>query len=82
MTEFKFIPSKHVPFRDEQALERVRNSKRQDIDRHPSPDFQIRVVKDEDFMFMWIADMYSRIKMASDEGRRCVMLMANPWPAM
>ena len=80
MTAFKFRPSKYVPFRDEQVLDRVRNIKRMDIDKHPNPDFRIRVVKDEDLVFMWVADMYSRIKRASDEGRRCVMLMPNPWP--
>ncbi len=80
MTEFKFSPSKCVPFRDVEVLERVRKITRQDIDKHPNPDFRIQVIKDEDLVFMWVADMYSRIKMASDEGRRCVMLMPNPWP--
>ena len=80
MTEFKFSPSKCVPFRDEQVLERVRKIMRQDIDKHPNPNFRIQVIKDEDLVFMWVADMYARIKTASDEGRRCVMLMPNPWP--
>jgi glucosamine-6-phosphate deaminase len=80
MADFKFSPSKCVPFRDEQVLERVRKITRHDIDKHPNPDFRIRVIKDEDLVFMWVADMYARIKLAADEGRRCVMLMPNPWP--
>lgn len=79
-TTFSYKPSPCVPFRDEQALEKARRITRQDIDKHPNPDFRIQVVKDEDLVFMWIADMYSRIKLAADEGRRCVMLMPNPWP--
>lgn len=79
-TTFSYKPSPCVPFRDEQALEKARRITRQDIDKHPNPDFKIQVVKDEDLVFMWIADMYSRIKLAADEGRRCVMLMPNPWP--
>lgn len=80
MSEFKYEPSHHVPFRDTEVLERCRRITRAQIDQHPNPGFHIRVIKDEDLVFMWIADIYSRIKRASDEGRRCVMLMPNPWP--
>lgn len=77
---FNYDPSPCVPFKDKQAIERARKIKRADIDKHPNPDFQIRVVKDDDLVFMWVADMYGRIKLAADEGKRCVMLMPNPWP--
>lgn len=80
MPSFTFSPSAHVPFRDVAAIERARRIGRTEIDKHPNPDFKIRVVKDEDLVFMWIADMYARIKLAADAGRRCVMLMPNPWP--
>ena len=69
---FDFIPSEFVPFRDKVEIERCRAIKREDIDKHSNPDFRIRVVKETEIPFMWITDVYSRIKMASEEGRRCV----------
>ncbi len=80
MSGFTYEPSHHVPFRDTEAIERCRRITRDQIDQHPNPDFKIRVIKDEDLVFMWVADMYTRIKQAAEEGRRCVMLMPNPWP--
>jgi len=81
MSEFKFTPSKWVPFRDAEVLERVRKIKREDIEKHPNPDFKIKVVPDDYLEFIWITDMFQRIKEASDEGRRIVMILPNPAPA-
>jgi len=78
MAKFDFEPSAYVPFRDKQALERVRNIKRQDIEKHPNPDFRIRVVEDSMVGFIWVADMFHRIKQAADEGRTCVLITPNP----
>ena len=80
MSEFKFAPSKWVPFRDIQVLERIRKIKREEITKHPNPDFRIRVLPDHDIEFMWLADMFHRIKTASDEGRRLVMILPQPYP--
>jgi glucosamine-6-phosphate deaminase len=79
---FQYSPSKHVHYRDQDDIERCRAIKRQDIEKHSNPDFRIRVVKDADFGFMWLTDMYSRIKNASEEGRSCVMMMPNPCPVL
>ncbi|MCL5987029.1 MAG: hypothetical protein M1371_10800 [Actinobacteria bacterium] len=80
MNEFDYNPSKWVPFRDKEVLERVRNIKREDITRHPNPDFKIVVVKDSEIEFIWITDMFYRIKTASDEGKRLVMITPQPAP--
>jgi glucosamine-6-phosphate deaminase len=80
MTEFSYQPSHWVPFRDMEALERVRNIKREDITRHPNPDFKIRVVKDSDIDFIWVTDMFYRIKTAVEEGRKVVLILPNPCP--
>lgn len=45
MSGFNYSPSKYVPFRDMEVLERVRKIKREDIDKHPNPDFKIMVKK-------------------------------------
>ena len=80
MNPFHYQPATCVPFQDMGAIERCRDIRRTDIEKHPNPDFRIRVVADDDMIHLWLADMFSRIKLAADEGRRCVMMMPNPWP--
>ena len=79
MSEFRFEPSKWVPFRDTEVLERIRKIKREDITKHPNPDFRIQVFPDGEIEFMWLTDMFHRIKTASDEGRRLVMILPQPY---
>ena len=80
MSTFEYAPSLHVPFRDVEAIRRCRAIKRADIEQHPNPDFRIRVVPDGDMTFLWLGDMYARLKATREEGRPCVMLLPNPWP--
>jgi len=81
MSNFEYSPSKWVPFRDKKVLERVRSIKREDITKHPNPDFNIQVVKDSDVEFIWVTDMFQRIKLASENGQRLVMILPNPCPS-
>lgn len=78
--EFTFAPADFIPFRDTKAIARARKIKRADITRHKNPDFRISVVPDADLEFLWITDMFFRIKTAMDAGRQYVMIMPNPWP--
>ena len=80
MSEFRYQPSQWVPFRDREVVERCRRIQREDIDKHSNPDFQIRVIPDEDLVFIWLGDMFARIKESAEAGRPCVMLLPNPWP--
>jgi glucosamine-6-phosphate deaminase len=80
MSQFDYEPSLHVPFRDRAAIARCRAIKRGEIEKHPNPDFRIKVVPDADFVHIWLGDMFARIMEARDAGRPCVMLMPNPWP--
>ncbi len=77
---FSFDPSPCVPFRDMDAVKRCRAIKREDIEKHPNPDFKIQVVPDEDFVHIWLGDMFWRMHEAREAGKPCVMLMPNPWP--
>ena len=79
-TAFKYSPSDCVPFRNVAEIERCRAIKREDLEKHPNPEFRIQVVHEVDLASMWIADMFARIKQASENGNRCVMLMPNPCP--
>ena len=81
MDTFTFAPAPCVPFRDMDVIERVRKIKRAEIAKHWNPEFRIQVVPDADVEFLWIADMFHRIKTAADEGRRLVMIAPNPWPS-
>jgi glucosamine-6-phosphate deaminase len=80
MTTFEYSPSHWVPFRDKEVLERVRRIKREDIAKHPNPDFRIIVVKDSAIEFIWVSDMFHRIKTAMDVGRQLVLILPNPCP--
>ena len=80
MSKFNYQPAAFIPFRDSAEIARCRAIKRSEIEKHANPDFQIRVVPDEDFVHIWLGDMFARMKETGDAGRPCVMLMPNPWP--
>ncbi len=80
MTKFTYQPSRSIPFRDLATIELCRKIKRSQIEKHPNPDFRIRVVKDDDVAFLWFGDIVGRIIRARDEGRQLVMILPNPWP--
>lgn len=80
MNVFEYSPSHWVPFRDKKIIEKVRNIKREDIEKHSNPDFQIKVIPDADVEFRWVTDMFSRIKQADETGEKLVMILPNPCP--
>jgi glucosamine-6-phosphate deaminase len=77
---FEYEPAAFVPFRDRAVLARVRAIKREDIATHWNPDYRIRVVPDADVEFLWLNDMFHRIKTAMEREQRFVMITPNPWP--
>lgn len=79
-SEFQYRPSRHVPFRDMEALARVRAIPTGELTNHPNPDFRIRIVPNSEMLVRLLTDMFYRIKTASDEGRRLVMILPQPWP--
>jgi len=81
MSTFEYSPSKYVPFRDKEAIERCRRIKREDITKHPNPDFKISVIKDADVGPMWITEIFYWFKKSSDENKPVVLIMPNPIPA-
>jgi 6-phosphogluconolactonase/glucosamine-6-phosphate isomerase/deaminase len=79
---FRYSPSHHVPFRDVAAIERCRKIKRADIERHPNPNFRIRVLPADEIEFRWVADMFRRIKHSDDANQPVALLLPNPCPAV
>jgi glucosamine-6-phosphate deaminase len=77
---FEFEPASFVTFRDRKEIARVRAIKREDITRHWNPDYRIRVVPDVDVEFLWLNDIFHRIKTAMEEERSYVIITPNPLP--
>lgn len=77
---FEYSPSLWVPFQDKQIIEKVRNIKTEDLEKHSNPEFKIKVVPDGDIEFLWITDMFSRIKRSAETGEKLVMILPNPCP--
>jgi len=80
MNEFPFEPHEVVPFRDKEAIERVRRIRREDITRHSNPDFRIHVVRDSEIGLITLIDRFYRLKTAMDEGREVAFILGNPNP--
>lgn len=78
---FPFEPASFVPFRDPEVLNRVRNIKREDLEKHPNPDFHIRIVPDSMLRFIHFSDYVARLIETRDNNEPCVTIMGNPLPA-
>ena len=78
MNEFSYSPSKWVPYKNIEIIEKVRKIKRDDLTKHKNPDFKISIVKDEMAEFIWVSDMFYRIKNAADENEKLVLILPNP----
>jgi glucosamine-6-phosphate deaminase len=79
-SEFRFEPSQWVPFRDKEVCDRVRRIRRADLDKHPNPDFQIRIVPDARIAWFSLFDRFRRIQEAAQAGRSIVFILGNPNP--
>ena len=74
--DFVFEPAEWIPFKDKEVLERVRNIKRADMERHENPEFKIKIVPDVGAL--WVADMFARIKESDEKDQKLTMIMPNP----
>lgn len=76
--EFIFDPAPWVPFQDKAVLEKCRNIKREDMEKHPNPDFKIKIVQGTGGLF--VGDMIMRMMESDKEDKKCVMIIPNPDP--
>ena len=77
---FNYSPSQHVPFRDLDVLQKCRCITREELVQHKNPDLNIKIVKDFDVWFMFMMDIFLRIKEAMEAGEKLVMILPQPWP--
>ena len=80
MSEFTFSPSHHVPFRDQAELAKARKITRDDFVNHPNPNLNVQVLRDDEITFLFVSDIFLRIKEAMEAGEKLVMILPQPWP--
>lgn len=82
MEEFTFDLAEFIPYRDREVCERVRAIKREDITKHPNPQFKIRVIENSDeFYFEFALDIVTRMRKTLEEGKKLVLILpAGPIP--
>jgi 6-phosphogluconolactonase/glucosamine-6-phosphate isomerase/deaminase len=77
-TDFNFIPADFVPFKDRELCEKLRKISGTDLEKHSNPDFNIKVMMNPHPVL--IATLFSRIKAASEAGKKYTMILGNPEP--
>ncbi len=80
-TKFSFTPGDYVPFKDREVCERVRLLTREQLEQHEPwqhPEFKVKVMMNPHPVL--IATLFSRLKAASEAGRKFSMILGNPEP--
>ena len=77
-TKFDFKCGDYVPFKDREVCERLRKISGTDLEKHENPDFHIKVMMNPHPVL--IATLFSRLKAASEAGKKDTMILGNPEP--
>ncbi|BER91845.1 6-phosphogluconolactonase [Atrimonas thermophila] len=82
MTTFRYSLAKFIPFQDREECERVRKITKEEITKHPNPDFKIRIIENkEDFYLQFALDMVTRIVEARENNQKLVLILpVGPMP--
>ena len=75
---WKFTPADFVPFKDRELCERLRKISGKDLEKHPNPDFKIKVMLNPHPVV--IGDIFTRIKESDDLNRKLTLILGNPEP--
>ena len=77
-TDFAFQPGDYVPFKDREVCERLRKLSGKELEKHPNPDFHIKVMMNPHPVL--IATLFSRIKESAENDRKITLILGNPEP--
>ena len=77
-TKSDFKCGDYVPFKDREVCERLRKISGTDLEKHENPDFHIKVMMNPHPVL--IATLFSRLKAASEAGKKYTMILGNPEP--
>jgi glucosamine-6-phosphate deaminase len=80
MSEFKYKPSNYVPFRDEKILQMARKITTEDFLNYSHPNVKLKVIKEQELGFIFLIDMFFRIKEGLEGGQKFTMIVGQPWP--
>lgn len=76
MDTFTYSLAKFIPFQDQTECERVRKIKKEEITRHPNPEFKIRVIEAKDEFYLAMAlDLVQRIVEARENQQSLVLIL-------
>src|SRR2546430_1892123 len=71
--DFNYELASFIPFRDVAQAQRVRRITKQEITRHPNPNFRISVIEDPaEFYFEFALDIVRRIREKLERGEKFV----------
>ncbi len=80
MQDFCWKPASWIPFRDTEALERVRSLSGKQLEDHPNKNFHVQICKNPGlFKF---AHLFSKIQESDREDKPFVAIMGNPAPTV
>ena len=81
-SDFAFKPASFVPFKDRELCEKLRKISGTDLEKHTKadqhPEFNIKVMMNPHPVL--IATLFSRIKEASEKGKKITLILGNPEP--
>ncbi len=80
-TDFAFKPGDYVPFKDRELCEKLRKISGTDLEKREAwhhPEFNIKVMMNPHPVL--IATLFSRIKEASEKGKKITLILGNPEP--
>ncbi len=77
-TDFAFKPGDYVPFKDREVCERLRKLSGKELEKHPNPDFHIKVMMNPHPVL--IGTLFTRIKESDEQNKKCTLILGNPEP--
>ena len=77
-TDFSFKPGDYVPFKDRELCERLRQISGKDLEKHPNPDFKIKVMMNPHPVL--IGTLFTRIKESDQQDKKLTLILGNPEP--
>lgn len=77
-SDWSFKPGEFVPFKDREVCERLRKMSGKDLEKHPNPDFKIRVMLNPHPVV--IGHIFNKIRYSDEHNRKVTLILGNPEP--
>jgi glucosamine-6-phosphate deaminase len=77
-TDFAFKPGDYVPFKDRELCEKLRKLSGRELEKHPNPDFKIKVMLNPHPVL--IGTLFNRIRESDQHDKKLTLILGNPEP--